>query len=218
MAQEAQIWPHLVIESHRRWQFHPVAVKWDDAQLIYHKDNLRILKQVDIASTHLFDTQISDVWLAIRCSRKRRAGRSKLHPKALHTDEHVDDVVDAQAFGVGAVKLFPTRHAEVTLDRVEAITDEKIGVVVLVLAIWKWGRLLGVLLVRILLAGLMFIYVGSERLFKFVREWIKVRPVFQKFDHRQLYTRESEEFFYTHTVLLLVLMSQIILWSTIFFV
>ena len=65
-------------------------------------------------------------------------------------------------------------------------------------------------MIRILLAGLMFIYVGSERLFKFVGEGIKVRPVFQKFDHRQLYTRESEEFFYTHTVLLLVLKRQII--------
>ena len=164
---------------------------------------------MDIAGTRLFATQISDIWLAIRCSRQRRAGRSKLQPKALHTDEHVDDVVDAQAFGVGAVKLFPTRHAEITLERVEAITNEKIGIVVFVFAVWKWCRLFGVLLVRILLAGLMFIYVGSERLFKFVREWIKVRPVFQKFDHRQLYTRESEEFFYTHTALLLVLMSQI---------
>ena len=56
----------------------------------------------------------------------------------------------------------------------------------------------------------MFIYVGSERLFKFVLERIKVRPVFQKFDHRELYTRESEEFFYTHTALLLVLKRQII--------
>ena len=50
----------------------------------------------------------------------------------MNTDQHVDDVVDAKTFRICAIEFIAARHTKIALDRVEAITNEEIGVVVIV--------------------------------------------------------------------------------------
>ena len=60
---------------------------------------------------------------------------SQLEVVRLDADEHVDDGVDAHWLGIGAVEGLFTNFTEAALDRVEAITDEVVGICIRIVAI-----------------------------------------------------------------------------------